>query len=187
MDGLITILILFGLYAMRSSSKKKKARQQAAQQRAFAEAGEAMLKEKIPFSKDEWTAYLKEMDPGKKKSAPIARKVVEARVKAIVGDDALQQIKKTVPVQAKVATDITPAPAFNNEHDEPEGTVSTQGESAAEHAEHRRKVLAEEARQLEEHEALKELREMNLKKLRTAVVMREILDKPVSLRPRGYR
>lgn len=177
MDGLITILILFGLYAMRSSSKKKKARQQAAQQRAFAEAGEAMQQGKMPFSKDEWKTYLKEQ----------AKNVIaESASENLQGIVEKPKAKAENPLPAAIKAE-PPKLLPILEHDEPEGTVSTQGESAAEHAEHRRKVLAEEARQLEEHEALKELREMNLKKLRTAVVMREILDKPVSLRPRGYR
>jgi len=188
MDGLITILILFGLYAVRLSNKSvKKMRQQQQKQRALIETAETMKQEKIPFSKDEWTAYLKEMDPGKKKSAPIARKTVETRVKNVLGDDALQQIQKAVPVQAKASKPIAPAPAFNNDHDEPEGTVSTQGESAVEHARHRQKVLGEEARLRQQQETLQELRHLNRQKLRSAVVMSEVLGKPVSLRPRGYR
>lgn len=68
-----------------------------------------------------------------------------------------------------------------------EGSVSTQGESEAEHAEHRLRAAAEEAARRQEHEALRELRAANRDKLRTAVVMSEVLGKPVSLRPRtGY-
>lgn len=62
-----------------------------------------------------------------------------------------------------------------------------EGESPLEHAAHRQRVIAEEERVRREHAQLRELRSANLQKLRSAVVMREILDKPVSLRPRARR
>lgn len=69
-----------------------------------------------------------------------------------------------------------------------EGAISTQGESEAEHAEHRRRIAAEEAARRLEREALRDLREANRDKLRTAVIMSDVLSKPVALRPRtGYR
>ena len=66
-----------------------------------------------------------------------------------------------------------------------EGRTSTQGESEAEHDEHRRQVRAEEARLRQAREALRDSRAEYLRKLRTAVVMSEVLNKPVSLRPRA--
>ena len=62
----------------------------------------------------------------------------------------------------------------------------TEGET---HEEHRRHVEALHQREREESlatEAAVELAEMNLQKLRHAVVMAEILDKPVALRRRRY-
>ena len=62
--------------------------------------------------------------------------------------------------------------------------VHTEGET---HEEHRRHVEILRQREREETlaaEAATELAEMNLQKLRRAVVMAEILDKPVSLRRR---
>ena len=62
--------------------------------------------------------------------------------------------------------------------------IHTEGET---HEEHRRHVEILRQREREETlaaEAATELAEMNLQKLRRAVVMAEILDKPVSLRRR---
>lgn len=66
----------------------------------------------------------------------------------------------------------------------PEGM---EGESPLEHAAHRQRVIADEERIHREHEQLRELRSINLQKLRSAVVMSEVLGKPVSLRPRARR
>lgn len=178
MDGLFTILILFGVFALTSSNKKKKAQRQAEKQRAFRESAEAVQQEKIPFSKDEWADFLRrQANPSAPKPRPEpAPKPVQAAPKPAA---------KPAP-EAKTAK-LPERKPLHLQHDEPEGTVSTQGESAAEHAEHRRKVLAEEAKRREEHQAMEDLRAMNLQKLRTAVVMSEILDKPVSLRRRGSR
>lgn len=170
MDGLFVILILIGAFAFTSSNKKKKA-QQAAKQRGFDQADAAIqaVQEKIPFSRDEWAAFLKQTEPAKPVAAkPQPAKPANSRPAAVPKAAAKPSVRAL-------------------EHDEPEGTVSTQGESAAEHAEHRRKVLAEEAQRREEHQAMEDLRAVNLQKLRSAVVMSEILDKPVSLRRREYR
>ena len=72
-------------------------------------------------------------------------------------------------------------------HTELEGYSSFEGESHEEHAEHLRRIEEEEAQRRQEREALDDLREANLDRLRAAVVMSEVLGKPVSLRPRvGY-
>lgn len=161
MDGLIVILILIGILSASSSKKKKKAQKRSAAQQPVAPQPEKPAAQtRIPFTKDEWNAYLADME---KQEKPKARPAKAVR-----------------PLKA-------PAPVLHLDHDEPEGTVSTQGESAAEHAEHRQKILAEEARLREQQETLQELRHLNRKKLRSAVVMSEVLGKPVSLRPRGYR
>ena len=165
MDGLISILILIGLFSSLSKKKKKKAQRQATRRQAPVETPQKPAGQtKIPFTREEWDAYLANMEQLEKKSAPLPA-------------------KRANPVKAAKA----PVPAPHPEHDEPEGTVSTQGESAAEHAEHRRKVLAEEARLRQHQETLQELRHLNRQKLRSAVVMSEVLGKPVSLRPRSGR
>ena len=168
MDGLIGILILIGIFSSFSKKKKQKAQKKAVQARSAGPKPEprpekAAGQMKIPFTKEEWDSFLTDMEPQKKKSKPLPVKSAKAKKPA----------KK-------------PEPVLLLDHDEPEGTVSTQGESAAEHAEHRREVLAEEARLHEHQETLQELRHLNRQKLRQAVVMSEVFGKPVSLRPRSY-
>ena len=158
MDSLIGILVLIGIFSSLSKKKKKQAQKQAS--KPASPAAQA----KIPFTKDEWTAFLADMEKQEKK--PKAKPSKPA--------------KAAKPVKAA-------APVLHIDHDEPEGTISTQGESAAEHAEHRQRILAEEARLREQQQTLQELRHLNRQKLRSAVVMSEVLGKPVSLRPRGYR
>ena len=66
-------------------------------------------------------------------------------------------------------------------------SASMEGESHEEHAEHLRRIEAEEAQHRQEREAIEDLRAANREKLRAAVVMSEVLGKPVALRPRiGY-
>ena len=169
MDGLIGILILIGIFSSFSKKKKQKAQKKAVQARPAGPNPEprpekAAGQMKIPFTREEWDSFLADMEPQAKKSMPLPVKPAKA--------------KKTAKA---------PEPVLLLDHDEPEGTVSTQGESTAEHAEHRQKILAEETRLREHQETLQELRHMNRQKLRQAVVMSEVLGKPVSLRPRGYR
>lgn len=79
-------------------------------------------------------------------------------------------------------------PSLHMMHDdEPEGSISTQGESEKEHAEHREEMFAREMHLRKKQDELQDLRRMNLKKLRSAVVMSEVLNKPVSLRARNSR
>lgn len=179
MDGLISMLIIFGIFSLFSSNKKKKAQKKHMEKaRGFMEAAETALEEKAPFSMDEWKDYLKQQ-PASGHAAPAVRKMAEEKVKTAVQNAEIKPAKVR-PVKA-----AKPQPAL--QHDDPEGSISTQGETPEEHAEHRRKILAEEEKRHQEHAARQELRDMNLKKLRSAVVMSEVLGKPVSLRPRGYR
>jgi len=165
MDGLIVILILLAIFSASSNKKKKKAQKKAEQARPAAPQPEKPAAQaKIPFTKDEWNAYLTDMEKQEKNPKP----------------QPMKPIRMTKPVKA-------PAPVLHLDHDVPEGTVSTQGESAAEHAEHRQKLLAGEARLREQQQTLQELRHLNRQKLRSAVVMSEVLGKPVSLRSKSYR
>lgn len=166
MDSLIDILILIGIFSSFSKKKKKRAQKQPAQQQApVSKPQNAAGQTKIPFTKEEWNAFLADMEQQKRPS-PKSRPMKAA--------------KAAKPAKA-------PDPVLHLDHDDPEGTVSTQGESAAEHAEHHQKILSEETRLRKHQETLEELRHLNRQKLRSAVVMSEVLGKPVSLRPRGYR
>lgn len=162
MEGLITILIMIGAIVLKSSKAKNKAKQHASRNQGFREAAQALnpKPDQPAISMEKWAEYLMQTDSSKAeapKPKPEAPKPKPAKPKA-----------------------KPPKPAA----DKPlrEGSISTQGESEAEHAEHRRKILAEEAKRREEYEAHQELRNLNLKRLRSAIVMREILDKPVALR-----
>ena len=176
MNGLIALFVIIGIVnALTSKNKKEKqAKKRAAQARAFDNAiPKAQAKSKprpqpqpkskvverqmrMPFTKEEWKAYLSEMS---------------------------EEL-----VAKKAASSAAPAAAAYDEGESfHEGFVSTQGESAEEHAEHRRRIAEEEAQHWQEREALNDLRNANREKLRAAVVMSEVLGKPVALRPRiGY-
>ena len=181
MGELFEILIsigLVGLVFLRSNQKRAKQAQQAAKKaQAFRDAAEVLdaPQAKKASSGGAWKELLSEMETIVRESAA---KPAEASAKP--AEPLVKPAKPAVkPVQEK------PAPVLLLENDEPEGSISTQGESAAEHAQHRRKILAEEEELRREHEELLEIRSMNLQKLRTAVVMSEVLGKPVSLRRRG--
>ena len=166
MDGLIAILVIMFIFNLATSGSRKKKKQQAAQKGSAQRMADVQPKQKpkpaprqpkrnaqqrIPFTKEEWKAYLNEL------SEDIAPK------------DAISA-------------------SIHEDSGASEGFVSTQGESFEEHAEHRRRMAEEEARFHQEREALDDLRNANLEKLRAAVVMSEVLNKPVALRPRtGYR
>ena len=177
MDGLIVLLVIFGIInAITSKNKKEKqAKKSAAQAQAFESAiPKAQTKAKprpqpkakpqpkpkaderqtrLPFTREEWKAYLNELS------------------EELVATKAASSSK----------------PAYDEGERFHEGFISTQGESAEEHAEHRRRIAEEEAQRHQELEALNDLRHANREKLRAAVVMSEVLGKPVALRPRiGY-
>lgn len=170
MDGLIAILIMIGAIVLKSSKMKKKANQQASRNQGFREADEALhSKPNQPtISKEKWVEYLMQSD--------------QPKAEALKPKPAKPKVKAPKPAAAPRA-----AEASATGKDPHEGTVSTQGESEAEHAEHRRRILAEEAQRREAYEAHRELQNLNLKRLRSAIVTREILDKPVSLRAKFRR
>lgn len=167
MEGLIAILIMIGAIVLKSSKAKNKANQQASRNQGFREAAQTLhpKPDQPAISMEKWAEYLMQAEAPKPK--PEAPKPKPAKPK----------VKPPKPAAEKPAADKPLR----------EGSISTQGESEAEHAEHRRKILAEEARRREEYEAHQELRNLNLKRLRSAIVMREILDKPVSLRGSSRR
>ena len=159
-DKLIVVFLLVSLINTLTSRKKKRkqAEQKGGAQRAAAQPQakakpnpapkpKAQPQQRIPFSREEWKAYLMEM--------------------------AAQQEPKPMTV--------APARPAEDAH---EGFVSTQGESAEEHAEHHRRIVEEEMQRHQEREMLEDLRNANLEKLRAAVVMSEVLGKPVALRER---
>ena len=172
MNGLFTILaIIFIVNAVTSGKKKKQkdgGQQTAAQPRPEPRAPKPEANQvRIPYTREEWNAYLNEMrgEAAVRRSAP-----------------AKPAAKHEMPAAKRAAQPrpqpVEPLEGFG------EGSFSTQGESAEEHAEHRRRIAEEEQRHREAHEALRDLRRVRRDQLRSAVIMKEILDRPVALRPR---
>lgn len=196
MDALIPLFIIIGLSVLGSSKKQKKAQEKTAKKaKAFHDAGEALqqAQEKIPFNKDEWMALLKEQSGTS--ASPASLKAAEVRAKAsLVQEKRPQPPKQAAPVSEKLAPiKAKPAKAAAAvhlktalAHDEPEGSISTQGESRAEHAAHLARIHAEEEKLRQAQQTLREVRSLNRQKLQNAVIMSEILDKPVSLRRRRF-
>ena len=175
MDGLIVLLIVIGVIARISKSNKKKAAEAARRQEQD---------EKIPYSREEWDAYLKaEGIPArpKAKAKPVAA-VPTAPAKPVKA----QAKPAAQPVKAAAAPiPATPsAPGTGSIRMDPSQGV--EGETVAEHSMHRQRAAQAEAQAQIEQEALQALRAANLQALRNAVVMKEILDKPVALRPRRF-
>lgn len=138
---------------------------QVAQERGAAGQPAAKLPyTKLPYTKEEWQKLFASPDAAQAKPIEAQAGPIEAPVKAPAND-------KTIMTSVITGSD----------------TGAVEGETPLEHAAHRQRVLAEEARIHREHAQLRELRSANLQKLRSAVVMSEVLGRPVSLRPRGGR
>ena len=166
MDGLIALLIIISVVSSigksakkrKEAEKKKNAAAPSAQQPAKAAA---KAPTRIPYTREEWEQFLK-----------------EEGVSAAPAKPKKQAAKPTAPKkQAKQVVDApSPKPAA--------AQPAVEGETEAEHAGHRMRVEREEVRMQAERAAAQAVAEINLQALRNAVVMKEILDKPVSLRPR---
>lgn len=206
MDELLGLIVLIGVGIISSHLKAKKAQQKSSRKmNGFEEAVESMREGKRNVNREVLAQFMPELLEEEEEIMPASpskpaapaqptTKHAEPLVKASRPEKAIIQAAPPAnpagPILKKarqapfVQMVPNPQPVLFMDHDEPEGTISTQGESAEEHARHRQKILAEEEAIRMEHEALQEIRHMNLQKLRTAVVMSEILDKPVSLRRR---
>ena len=179
LDGLIVLLIIIGVVTSISKSNKKK-KAAAAQKRAEvpSPAQQKAGPTKIPYTREEWEQFLADAE-GEAAAKPAPAK--KAAAKPAAPKPAPQKRKASAP-QMNVAA---PAPAAMST-----GSIaldprqSVEGETEAEHAAHRLRAAQEDMRIGVERAAEQALAEVNLQTLRSAVVMKEILDKPVSLRPR---
>ena len=179
LDGLIVLLIIIGVVTSISKSGKKKKAAEA--QKKAAKAFPAQPKAgttKIPYTREEWEQFLKEEDIPKPKAQP---KPAAAKPEDVAkAAAAVLQKRRAQAAQQNVAAPVREA----------SGSIaldpkqSVEGETEAEHAAHRLRAKQEEQRIHVERAAEQALAEVNLQTLRSAVVMKEILDKPVSLRPR---
>ena len=179
LDGLIALLIIIGVVTSISKSNKKK-KAAAAQKRAEvpSPAQQKAGPTKIPYTREEWEQFLADAE-GEAAAKPAPAK--KAAAKPAAPKPAPQKRKANAP-QMNVAA---PAPAAMST-----GSIaldprqSVEGETEAEHAAHRLRAAQEDMRIGVERAAEQALAEVNLQTLRSAVVMKEIIDKPVSLRPR---
>lgn len=195
MESLLSILLIVGLVALSSSNRKKKAqRKQAQQKRAFAEAAQMNGQDKKSRAMEEWQNFLKETAGGAAVSATMQSAVKKQPDRMQQAGTAKTPAKLSFKAAAPKVVQVSrpkaaPAPEVSEVSMQVsmEGMISTQGESAEEHAAHLAKIHAEEERLHQTQQTLQEIRNLNRKKLRSAVVMNEVLGKPVSLRSRNYR
>lgn len=182
MDGLVVILIIIGIVS-RLNKKKQQEKARKAQQMAdaFAQAFPEAEKEVPKPAK----AVKKAPKPEIKIPDPV-QKAADSVLKAVE-----QEIPFTKEEWAKFIADkgiSAPKAPAPKKQPLPEGfspaLKSTQGESEAEHRRHIEKIAAEEKQLHQQAENLREMRSMNRQKLRQAVIMSEVLGKPVALRKR---
>lgn len=204
MDWLIVLLIVIGVISRASKKKKQQAQKQFRQRQAgFDEAAElqqgganrlaevlrdiskeledelaphksskpAKPAAQLPYTKEEWQKLFAAPKPqpkpvDKPKAAPAATPTEASAASTAASIKALER-GVTGSIQLPLE--------------------AMEGEAPLEHAAHRQRVIADEERLHQEHAQLQELRSANLQKLRSAVVMSEVLGKPVSLRARGRR
>ena len=175
MDGLIVLLIVIGVIAniSKSSKKKKQAERKSAQPEPVAPSAA-----RVSSSRRELQQRLT------KDISQIYEERAQQPLKAAPRPK--PTARKTAAPVSQPAPQIVPAPVYSGSlHLSPDQGI--EGETEAEHAAHLIKVEAEQALRDSAQDAREALAAMNLQALRNAVVMKEILDKPVSLRPRGRR
>ena len=154
MDALIVLLVIGGLIVslVKKAGAKRKKSDSAQTPEPKAESGE-----RIPYTKEEWAKYLASQGIARGKANPAAQTAKPAAQTA-------PRVPKA-PVAAASAVG-----------------VQIEGESEAEHGEHIRRILAGEAEARQRCETARELRRVNRERLRSAIVLREILDPPISMR-----
>ena len=175
MDGLIALLIIIGVVtSISKSSKKKKAAEAQRKAERPSPAQPKASTTKIPYTREEWAQFLAEAE-SEAAAKPVTPKKAEAKPAT---PKAAPQKREAQAVPQSVAAPVsTGSIALDPKQ-------SVEGETEAEHAAHRLRAEREEARIQVERAAEQVQTEINLQTLRSAVVMKEILDKPVSLRPR---
>lgn len=182
MDALIVLFIIGGIIVSLASKSKKQKKQNPEAEKPAAPAP-APAPEKIPYTKEEWAKYLREMGIGAKGAAAAKTEAPPkpAAGAAFSGEGAVNyvQVKPSAPPAG--SPEMAERMRRAVEQGMP-GSVAVQGESEAEHAEHLEKMRAADLQAHQQSQTVRELRQMNRARLRQAVVMREILDRPVSMR-----
>ena len=183
-DGLIALLIIIGIVtSISKSGKKKKAAEAHKRAETPSPARPKPSATKIPYTREEWEQFLADAE-GESAAEP-----APAKAAAKPAAPTPKAAKPAVPAPQKRRAKVVPS-VVASEPEPARGSIaadalqSMEGETEAEHAAHRLRAEREEARIQIERAAEQVQTEVNLQTLRSAVVMKEILDKPVSLRPR---
>ena len=204
MEIIAVILILVFLFANANDKKKKAKRKALLQGKEFLEASgaERFLRE-VPTAQP--AAQEKPVSKQKAASAAARARVAEERrealarlrsaaqaklreLEAVPGNGAAQAaalaVQAAVPARAQVRQgasllDEEGCVGGSMDHDHAEG------EGRAEHARHIDAVKRREAAELLERAEADNRAENRVRRLREAVVMAEVLNRPVALRPRG--
>lgn len=184
MDGLIVLLILFGVLSRLGKRKKKQPPNQQAKKRSDAPPVIQKLQQIAEESAEQGKSF--DMKGWEKAFADVQRKA-EAESEAFRAE----MLKKNSIEPPK---EPRPAPAglhkakatVEKRRNLPEGASAplraVQGESDADHRRHVEKIVREEKQRKEEAQAQANLRNEKRKKLREAVIMSEVLGKPLALR-----
>jgi len=192
LDGLIILLIIIGF--ITRANKKKKKQQEAARRKAQAMAAAFSASDLEP--KPEPKSEIKPGSELRREKPKAAASQVKIPFTRAEWDAFMAQTAGAAKLKPPAeGTSVAPKPSGEGRPSRrqplPEGVSpalrSTQGERPSEHARHLERIAAEEKRQAEAAALQSELRSINRRKLRQAVIMSEILSKPVALRPRGQR
>lgn len=131
-----------------------------------------------------------ETDAEPAKATPAVQAAKAAKVKAQAKPQAKTQAVRPVKVAGQASPVFIKAPGILEQEDD-EGCVGGsmahtqhEGESRAEHRQHLEKIQHQEQEETLAAQAALELAELNVHRLRRAVVMAEILDRPRALRAR---
>lgn len=183
MDGLLIILAIWGIISSLNKKKKKQEEARKAQAEAFEQAFSNAEKE-IPHP-PKTAEPMKKLETALKKIPEPVKKAVRQEIPFTKEewDRFLGNIEDKKPAEKPVSKQrIAEQRPLAEGFSAP--LKSTQGESEKEHKLHLEKIAAAEKKQREQAELAREIRNMNRQKLRQAVVMSEVLGKPLALRGR---
>lgn len=184
MDGLIVLLILFGVLSRLGKRKKK----QPSNQRAKRRGDTPLVIQKLQQIAEESAEQGKSFDvKGWEKTFAEVQRKAEAESEAFCAEmrkkNSLEPPKEPRPAPAEPRKAKA---SVEKRRDMPEGASAPlraiQGESDAEHRRHVEKIVREEKQRKKEAQAQANLRDEKRKKLREAVIMSEVLGKPLALR-----
>ena len=176
MDALIVLFIIGGII-ISVAKKAKRTQQKKINPEETIPTAPQPAQEKIPYTKAEWEAYLRTQGIARKGAPAAAAKPAQPTA---APDSAVHAVTKPSAPEAG-SREMVARMHRSVEHSISEA-ASPQGESESEHAEHLHKMFAADSEIRAQNETAAEFRRMNRTRLRQAIVMREILDRPVSLR-----